>query len=246
MSDNTEYIDSYFQYQLNSEERKTFEQRCETDNAFANEVAIYIASRKALYKTLLEQKMQQWKTEEITEKIERPVISMSKRTTFSKWLMYAAAACILLVVSMLIFEKTSSTKNYASNYFTENYSTLAHTMDASHDSMQLGISAYNDKDFTTAIRLFEGVAIADPNNSDAIKYAGLTYFQQKNYTKAIEKFNVLSTMQLFSNPGDFLKALTLLERNNKGDKEQAKTLLEKVKSENEEGSNNVDEILKKY
>lgn len=246
MPDNTEYIDSYFQYQLSNEERRSFEKRCETDNAFANEVAIYLATRKALYKTLLEQKMQQWKTEDVPVKEETPVISMTKRTTFTKWLMYAAAACVLLVTSMLLFEKTSSTKTYASNYITENYSIIPHTMDASHDSMQLGISAYNDKDFTTAIRLFEGVENADPNNSDAIKYAGLSYLQQKNYTGAIEKFDALSTMQLFSNPGDFLKALSLLERNNKGDKEQAKALLEKVKSQNEEGSNEVDEILKKF
>jgi tetratricopeptide (TPR) repeat protein len=246
MPDNTEYIDSYFQYQMSSEDRKVFEHRCETDNAFANDVAIYIATRKALYKTLLEQKMQQWKTEEPPVKEESPVISMSKRTTFAKWLMYAAAACVLLVASMLLFERTSSTKTFASNYISENYEGLSHTMDASTDSLQLGITAYNDEDFDAAIRLFEGVEKTDPNNSDALKFAGLSYLQQKNYNKAIEKFDALSNMQLFSNPGDFLKALTLLERNNKGDKEQAKTLLEKVKSQNEEGSNEVDAILKQY
>ena len=82
-------------------------------------------------------------------------------------------------------------------------------------------------------------------NSDAKKYTGLTYLQQGNYDKAIEQFDALSNMKLFSNPGDFLKAVSLLERNSPGDKEAAKKLLQKVANNKEEGSEKAQDWLTK-
>jgi tetratricopeptide (TPR) repeat protein len=246
MPDNTEYIESYFQQTLSNEERKAFELRCETDAPFANEVAIYITTRQVLREALLEQKTQQWKEEVIAQE-EAPVISIKRKTTFAKWTMYAAAACLLLVASVFLFERNTSPRLVASNYMENNYATLSHTMDASHDSMQLGISAYNNKDFATAIRLFEAAEKTQPSNSDAIKYAGLSYLQQKNYDKAIQQFDELANMKnLFSNSGDFLKAVALMERNKPGDKEEAKQLLHKVITENEDGSKEAAEWVRKF
>ena len=50
---------------------------------------------------------------------------------------------------------------------------------------------------------------------------------------------------LFSNAGDFLKAVSLIERNGPGDKDAAQKLLQKVVSEKEEGSEKAEELLKK-
>ena len=119
-------------------------------------------------------------------------------------------------------------------------------MDASRDSLQLGIAAYNNKDYNRALQLFTGVEKNDTANSDAKKYAGLAYLQQQDYDKAIQQFDELSNMKgLFSNAGDFLKAVSLLERNKSGDKEEAKQLLQKVVTDKEEGSEQAEEWLKK-
>lgn len=247
MTASTEYIESYFQQTLSSEEKTAFENRCENDTAFANEVAMYVATRQVLRDTLLEQKAAEWKAvKEVEQEAAAPVIPMYKRSGFGKWLMYAAAACLLLFASVFLFERNNSPRTLAANYITANYSSLSHTMDASHDSLQSGISAYNDKDYDRALPLFTGVEKNDPANSDAKKYAGLSYLQKQDYDNALQQFDSLANMSgLFSNPGDFLKATTLLERNKDGDKEQAKQLLQKVVNQNEEGSSEAAKWLKK-
>ena len=56
-----EYIESYFQQTLNSEERAAFEARCERDEEFAKDVAFYITARQAIREELLGQKVNEWK-----------------------------------------------------------------------------------------------------------------------------------------------------------------------------------------
>lgn len=244
MPDNLEYIESYFRQALNAEEKQAFEKRCETDEAFAKEVAFYIVTRETLREDLLAKKQQEWKVLK-TEEESAPVISIAKKSTLSKWIMNAAAACVLVVASMFLFEMQSSPQRLASQYI--NNIDLSQTMDASHDSLQLGIAAYKNKDYTKALGYFEGVTKQDSANSDAKKYTGLTYIQLNNYDKAIEQFDALANMQgLYYNPGDFLKAVALLKRNKAGDEETAKILLQKVVNENESEKETAEEWLKKF
>lgn len=245
MDDTTEYIEFYFQQKLNNEERNAFEQKCETDKTFAKEVAFYLASKEALRNELIKNKFQSLKSETHLKDEPTLIPFISKKSAAFKWVLYAAAACLLLVASVYLFETQTSPKKYAENFIKANYSNLSQTMDASHDSLQMGIAAYNNKDFVRALQLFKGVEQNDPQNSDAKKYAGLTYLQQHNFDKAIDEFDALSGLALFSNPGDFLKAVSLLERNAKGDKEEAKILLKKVIENKQEGTEKAKELLKK-
>jgi tetratricopeptide (TPR) repeat protein len=247
MPDIFEYIESYFQQTLSNEERFMFETRCETDKSFAKEVAFYITTRNSLREELLRQKQKEWKDENAEQEETARVISMRKKpTSFGRLITYAAAACLLLAASVYLFEAQTSTHNIAFNYVKTNYGSLSQTMDASRDSIQLGIANYNNKEYDKALQLFEGVESRDPSNSDAKKYAGLAYLQKQDYDKALQQFDKLANMQgLFSNPGDLLKAATLLERNEPGDKEEAQKLLQKVVNEKEEGSEEAEEWLKK-
>ena len=56
MSDTINNIDNYFNNLLSAEEKAVFEKKCETDNDFANEVALYVISRDTVRNELLEQK----------------------------------------------------------------------------------------------------------------------------------------------------------------------------------------------
>ncbi|MEP6683416.1 MAG: tetratricopeptide repeat protein [Parafilimonas sp.] len=244
MSETLENIEAYFKQTLSSEERNEFEKKCTTDEAFAKEVAFYITTRQALHETLLEQKKEEWK-EVYHDEETTPVISIAKRSIFNRYITYAVAACLLLAVSVYWFEGNKSPRVLASNYVKENFSTLSQHMSGDKDSMTLGIAAYNNKDYEKALSLFEGVEQRDALNDDAKKYAGLAYLQQKNYDKAIQQFDELANMNLFSNSGDFLKAVSLMERNKAGDKEEAKQLLHKVITEKEDGSDKAAEWLKK-
>ncbi len=238
-----EYIDAYFQQTLSAEEKQNFETKCMEDESFAGEVAFYISARQVLKEKLLEQKQQQW-SPQIKADEEIPEIPPVKKMYKQKWFMYAAA-CVLLVLAIFFFEKTQSTQQLAINYVQDNYTHLSQEM-GNQDSLQQGLSAYNSKDYHTALLIFETYAKSHPGNEDAKKYSGLGYLLTENYDKALQQFDELANIQgLRSNPGVFLKAVTLLERNNPGDKEQAKLLLKQVVDQKLEGKEKAEEWWKK-
>ncbi len=243
--ENIEYIEAYFTNTLNVSERKTFELKIETDKQFASDVAFYITSRQVLQEELLDTKQKLWATETLPQQIierETPV----RKIGMAGWVKYAVAACTVLLLGSIYFLNTKpNANNLAAKYIKSNYSQLSQTMDASKDSLQLGIAAYNKKDYTNALTYFNGVANADSTNSDPKKYAGLCYLKLKNYDKAIEQFDELAKMKyLFSNQGLFLKAITLLQKNNEPDNEAAKNILQQVVNEKLEGAGEAVEILK--
>ena len=239
-----EYIDSYFQKTLSVEERRVFETRCEQDTAFAQEVAFFITARQTLHEELLQQKQDTWKAKNIDDEI--PVIPFRKKSFASRWVTYAAAACLVLAASVYLFELNSSPRMLADGYIKKNYATLGQTMSADSDNIALGIGAYNNKKYDIALQYFKAVENHDQFNSDAKQYAGLSYLQKDEYDSALMQFDQLANMKkLFSNNGDFLKALTLMKRNKPGDKETAKKLLNKVITENEAENEKAKEWVKK-
>jgi len=239
-----EYIDSYFQQTMDARERAVFEKKCEEDEAFAQEVAFYVLTRGSLREELLHQKQSAWRTKKIDDLFFIPTL---KKSFTSRWIMYAAAACLVLAISAYFFETNPSPKKLAENYIKTNYSNLSLTMDASRDSLQSGIAAYNNKEYDKALRLFKSIEKSDQSNSDAKKYAGLAYVQKDEYDSALKQFDELArTKGLFSNPGDFLKAVTLMIANAPGDKEEAKKLLQKVVNEKEDGSKDASILLQKF
>lgn len=246
MPDSLEYIEAYFTQSLSPEERKNFEMRCEQDKAFAQEVAFYLTARSNVRELLIEEKHKTYAKEAMPQKVTFKA-ALVKKMVLRKWIAYAAAACIILFVGSYFILQSPAPRQLASNYINENYSTLSQTMDASRDSMQLGVAAYNSHDYPRAIQLFEGVRRQDAANSDAKKYAGLAYLQTKQYDAALQHFQELSAIKgLYSNSGDFLQAVTLLQRNGAGDKDSAKALLQKVVQENEEGSKQAKLWLEKW
>lgn len=157
--------------------------------------------------------------------------------------MYAAAACVILLASMFLFEAKSPSQQMASNYI-KTYDAISQSMGA-QDSVQLGLQAYNKKDYTTALQYFLAAEEADPNNVDAKKYAGLCYVHQEDYDNALKAFDDLAALNLRFNAGNILKAATLLMRDEAGDKEAAKSILNTVVAEKQVGYEEAEEWLKK-
>ena len=255
MQNTLEYIEDYFTQVLSEEERKAFEVRIEQDAAFAQDVAFYLTTRNVLQE-LLEEKREtafaQSKdhapetsikgepentfAEKETTKKGRDKTTPVSKLPLRKWLPYAAAACVIFVIAALFLLRSPEPQQLAREYIKENYSILSLTMDASHDSLQLGIEAYNNQDYQRALSFFEGVRHNDPANSDVKKYAGLAYLQTKNYDKALKCFQELTAMGGSYNSGDILSAITLMQRDGPGDEAKAKQLLHKVVNEKEDGA----------
>lgn len=118
----------------------------------------------------------------------------------------------------------------------QNWQTLGVTM-GSQDSLETGLSLYNSGKLAEALTMFETLAKnSTANNTNAKKYAGIVSLRLQNYDKALAYFSMLEAeTSLYSNPGKFYKAVTLLKRNKNGDKEAAKSLLIQVRDNDLEG-----------
>lgn len=235
MNDTIGYMDAYFNGELDNDERNQFDAKCSTDESFAAEVAFYISARSAAREALLKQKNEQWKKD--GEGTEMSVVMPANKRMGLRWLPYAAAACLVLVMAGYFLFGRQTPERIAATYATANYAQLSQSMDGNtKDSLQLGIAQYNNKNYNAALSLFEWARTNDSSNYDAKKYAGLAYLQLKDYNKAMLRFRDLSAMKSAYNAGDMLQAITLLQRQAPGDKQTAKALLEKVVREKEEGS----------
>ena len=115
------------------------------------------------------------------------------------------------------------------------------------DEMQKGKRLFNEGKFAEAMAQFEKTAEKDPASFEAKKYAGIAALRLQLYDKAINYFTMLEKQNgIYSNPGLFYHALTLLKRNQPGDKQQAKQLLQEVVEKNLEGKEAAQDWLKRW
>ncbi len=245
MSETLQYIESYFQNELSHDERLAFENRCTTDQSFAGEVAFYVASRQALKDNLLQNKQKEWVESSIKDewKSGSAVRKIYQQPLFR----YAAAASVIILVALYLEITPANPQQLAEDYINLNYQHLGQKMSAASDSIELGIAAYNSKDYVKAANIFEVLNNANPGNAELIKYRGLVYLQLNYYDKAIAAFDSLaSTKNLHSNPGLLLQAAALLKRGDPGDVETSKLLLQRVIIEDKEGKDEAEKWIKYY
>jgi tetratricopeptide (TPR) repeat protein len=159
----------------------------------------------------------------------------------------AASVVIILVAYFLFFQPHQNVQSLANNYYKTHLQHLSQAMDPATDSMQTGIAAYNNEDYSKALQYFQAIYHNHPDNSEAKKNIGLVYLATKEYDKALQHFEELATSKhLYSNPGLFLQAVTLLQRNHEGDAQKARQILEQVVQQKAEGSREAEEWLKKF
>lgn len=244
MTDTLTYIEAYFLDQLSGTEKLAFEKRCEADEAFAGEVAFYIAARQSIKVELLKQKQADWQTTTVRT---LPVANARRNILSQPWLRYAAAASVILVASLFFLLQPADTKTLAEQYINQHYTHLSLSMGNTGDSIELAKDTYNKKEYDKAAVIFESIAKSHPDNAEVKEYAGISYLHKENFDKALQFFEDLSNMKgLYSNPGVFFKAITLMMRSNNGDAQNAKQLLEQVVREKLERSDDAGKLLSKF
>ena len=246
MSDTINNIDNYFNNLLSAEEKAVFEKKCETDNDFANEVALYVISRDTVRNELLEQKKTAWKQLGNQQQQKAPA-TPGKVVNMKPWVLIAVAASVIAAVLLILPLTKSNPQQLASTYVKEHLQTLSVTMDASRDSLQMGIELYNKRKYPEAAAIFTAVYDKNKQLTDALKYKGLANVMDENYDAAIAAFDELAAKEnLFANPGLFYKALTLLQRNVNDDRDNAKKLLQIVVDKNLDGQKEAAGWLKNW
>lgn len=238
-----EVIDSYFMSSPTEKEKLQFEKRILDDVAFADEVAFYISANEVLKQELLQQKTKHLREIYNLEKEKNQVTPVR-----SIWQYLAAAAVVglLVLVSWFFIGNKSSVEQLATGYIEQNFQQLNVSM-GNEDSLQLGIKLFNEHKFMEGLSIFKNLNEALPDDAEVKKYAGITSLRIGDYGKALHYFTLLETdTTLFSNPGKFYKAITLLKRNGEGDKAQAKKLLHVVVDQKLEGNQIAKDWLKKF
>ena len=169
--DNLDYIDDYFKNQPADEQKQQFEQRIVTDDSFAKEVAFYLSANGVIKDQLQQEKRQLFR--EIYQ--QQKEVAVKKQPVKMMW-RYAAAASVavlLIISSMLLFNKHVAPDKLAANYIKENLQTLPVTMGTNADSLQNGLNMLNTGKLPKALKQFESMLHLDAANTEAIKYAGI-------------------------------------------------------------------------
>ena len=238
-----EYIESYFKGNNTVEQKLQFENKILNDADFADEVAFYISANGVMKQELHEEKKQRFREMYESHK----VIAMKPRVRHL-W-KYMAAASVIIAAFLLTWffsVNSSSPHQLADKYIQQNFKTLNVKM-GNGDSLQTAINLFNSGKPDEALSVFEKFVNRDVSNSEAIKYAGIVSLRLNNYDKALKYFSMLEAdTALYSNPGKFYQAITLMERNKEGDKIAAKQLLQEVIEKDLEGKNEAEKWLKKF
>ena len=246
MENYLEYIDAYFNQQLSAEEARQFEEKISEDKEFADEAAFYLSAKQALKEQVAQEK-KEWFRQLLAQNSSVTEGHDTGRVRKMWTYRLSAAAAILVCVFFawyLFFSKSASPQQMADNYINENLKTLSVKMGVK-DSMQDGLRFYNKDHLDSALKQFETILQRDTGNYLIKNYLGIVYFRLGNYDKALLYFRQVENYSLFSNPGVFNQALTLLKRNQPGDKQKAKLLLKQVVDHDLEGKGTAQRWLKK-
>lgn len=241
MNDLMSYIASYFEGSLTGEERSAFEERCVSDPEFAREVAAYVVMRDSLKQALAAEKRTEFARlyEEMKDSRQEDAGRGRPYYLFKNFLWYAAAACIGLIATWLIFFRSPEPEDLAQEYAAANFSTLSTTMGSAatdRADMQQGIAAFNAKQYKKAMQVFQTLSTDSAARPEAVKNLGITYLVTGDYSSAITQFDVLAKMDLYVNPGLFYKAVVLMKRGQDGDRVMAKKYLKRVADQDLAGS----------
>jgi tetratricopeptide (TPR) repeat protein len=255
MNNDLETIENYLSGQLSDEARAQFETTLRTDPAVADALAFYVLARHTAKVDALGQRRDELdalykrpRTAQETNHVPVP-LPTSDRRLWSAPMRWVAAASVLLLLGLgWYFFRISNAPDaaqLADAYVTRTYDQLSTTMGSgAADKLTQGIGLYNERKFAEAESTFKALLTEQPDNDRTLKFAGLVALRQKKYDSAIDRFHQLSQRtDLVSNPGTFLEAIALLQRNRPMDKGQAKKLLEEVINKNLDGKNEATGLL---
>ncbi len=207
---------------MSREEMQAFEQRLQTDEAFAETFTMYKTignEMKEESNDELTETLSSLNKKYFTEKQEGKIVEM--KTSGKKWWLYAAAASVFVAVLFIIQPWKSKTVSneevFAQNAVVEDLPTVVRG--TNNDSLQIKASElYNKKDYATALPLLDSLTKLKPGEAQLQLSLGICYLQTGNYSLAINKFDSLAAGESIYKYDAFAwKALAFLKQDKRED-----------------------------
>ncbi len=229
-----EQIERFFQGAMSSTEQASFEEQIQQNPELASAAAFYWQAHQAARLEVLAEKRKQWEKTTPVKPLRKPGLSIAA----------GVAAVALLAVIWLFWNRNHASLNdEVLAYSTRNFRQLSLTMGNSTGSLQEGITLYNQGKIKQAEQVFEARLTHAPQDTEALKFAGIAAMRLKKYDEAIRHFQHLSNTGLYENPGPFYEALARIQRNQADDRTLAQQLLKRVVQENLPGKTQAAEWL---
>lgn len=225
-------IDRYIQKQLPEDEQKAFEIEVAKDTTLAKEVK----SRKEVifYAKLMGQRKRKEELkamvkEGLGDKIEneKPKDDQKKPNPYFRYAAIAASIAALIVTYIIYIKKikpVSLSPLVAKNYSPYDIGNIHSSSEDTKTIQQQADSLYNKKKYTEVILKLEQLT---ESNSQYRLMGGIAYFENRQYDKAIEQFNLIikDEENNYSDHAKWYAALTYLQIDNKP---KAKQLLQEL------------------
>jgi tetratricopeptide (TPR) repeat protein len=196
---------------LSESERLKIEEKMKTDQAFAQEVALYQSIEGGL--RLKGNKALKAQLNEIHNRVV-PEASKPKVRQLStgSWLAIAASIALLILAGYFLLGPASNTSDnlFAAHY--ERFEWNAETRSTQTDELQQLTQLYNSQNTGEFLQAAENGQWSPAQNPQLALALGSSYLEQGQYEKAIQYFETASTNTLFESEAQWYLALTYLKQ----------------------------------
>ncbi len=221
--ENSQYIDRYLNGTLTVEERQAFEQRCERDPDFAEEVRLHVIAVATVLRAARQQRKTEFNAEYDRLMVERQGKSRSLRPYF-----FMAAAAVVLALLLVWWNGREARPAGLEGLIALHQNDFDISMQQSRQAtapgserMMAAATAYDASEYELATRLLQAL-LADSLTAYQVEarfYLGMSHYQQAlqggeaaHYARALIAFAAVPAESAFQPKALWFSALIYLEQ----------------------------------
>lgn len=188
-----EFIQPFLDGELSREELDWFSKELESNAVLAEDIRLY----REVDNAIREQDVMELRDQldVIHNTIGEPGSPPAKQPRYRKVLSYAAIASLAVLLSLGVLLKVQHNKLTNQQIYQKHFEpyevTMVYRSAESSELLARAVTAYNDRNYTEAIKLFEQLLGSYPNEMEYQLSLGISYMETEQYNKAENKFGTI-------------------------------------------------------
>jgi tetratricopeptide (TPR) repeat protein len=193
MSKYDEYIQPFLDGELSREELDWFNKELESNAVLAEDIKLY----REVDSAIREQDVMDLRDQldVIHNSIGDPTTEPGQHSRIRKVLSYGAIASLAILISFGIMLKVQHKKLTNEQIYQRHYEpyevTLVYRSGETQSLLNLAQTKYDARDYDGAIKIYEQILSNKPEDMVANLYSGISYFEEKQYSKAENRFETI-------------------------------------------------------